>query len=208
MRQVYSIARRSLRNSHLQALLWRPHQALVATTIVAVRTARCFSAAPPNSRPPLPPAGVDSDASATTTITSTPTQSATEDLTVDPEILPHVKRCDRHDEDPFYQNDSTFHLYFLGTGSGTCGYRHPSCTLLRLGSEGLLFDAGEGAQRHVKQSNIRMKKISRIFITHMHGDHVMGLPGLLLSTNLAQLDEEDSTLRVYGPPGVFACVFV
>ena len=66
----------------------------------------------------------------------------------------------------------------------------------------MIFDAGEGCQTTIKSSIVKLKKISRIFITHMHGDHVMGLPGLLLSTNIANVDEEDDiVVQVYGPPG-------
>jgi len=135
---------------------------------------------------------------------------------IHPDVIPYLRRCDgywneetgeelaENSVERYHRQDSMFHVYFLGTGAGTGDTRLSSCTLLRIGAEGMMFDAGEGAQRHVKQSIIKMKKISRIFITHMHGDHVLGLPGLLLSTNIANVfDEEDSTLKVYGPPGLY-----
>ena len=125
---------------------------------------------------------------------------------VHPDILPHLKRCDSSTDEPpgksYLRKDSGFHLFFFGTGSGTCKRRHSSCTLLRMGAEGMVFDAGEGCQSTIKTSIVKFKKISRIFITHMHGDHVMGLPGLLLSANIANVDEEDdAVVQVYGPPG-------
>ena len=127
------------------------------------------------------------------------------------DVSPYIRRCDSNPGgDPIYSRalqDSGFHIQFLGTGSGISD-RMSSCTLVRLGEEGFLFDVGEGAQRHVKQSTAKVKKISRIFITHMHGDHVLGLPGLLLSSNLSNLFSEDSVLHVYGPPGVCVCFFM
>jgi len=77
---------------------------------------------------------------------------------------------------------------FLGTSSGvpTRG-RNVSAVALRLPqrSELWLFDCGEGTQHQFLRSELRVSQLRRIFITHMHGDHVFGLPGLLASLGLA-----------------------
>ena len=77
---------------------------------------------------------------------------------------------------------------FLGTSSGvpTRG-RNVSAVALRLPqrSELWLFDCGEGTQHQFLRSELRVSQLRRVFITHMHGDHVFGLPGLLASLGLA-----------------------
>ena len=88
---------------------------------------------------------------------------------------------------------------FLGTSSGvpTRG-RNVSSVVLRLPqrSELWLFDCGEGTQHQFLRSDLRVSQLRRIFITHMHGDHVLGLPGLLASLGLAG---SCSGLDLYGP---------
>lgn len=79
-------------------------------------------------------------------------------------------------------------ITFLGTSSGvpTRG-RNVSAVALRLPqrSELWLFDCGEATQHQFLRSDLRVSQLRRIFITHMHGDHVFGLPGLLASLGLA-----------------------
>ena len=60
-----------------------------------------------------------------------------------------------------------------------------------------LFDCGEGTQHQILRSEIRVSQITRIFITHMHGDHIYGLMGLLASCGLAG---NPSRIDIYGPP--------
>ena len=77
---------------------------------------------------------------------------------------------------------------FLGTSSGVpTRSRNVSALALRLPqrSELWLFDCGEGTQHQFLRSSLRVSQLRRIFITHMHGDHVFGLPGLLASLGLA-----------------------
>ena len=88
---------------------------------------------------------------------------------------------------------------FLGTSSGvpTRG-RNVSAVALRLPqrSELWLFDCGEGTQHQFLRSELRVSQLRRIFITHMHGDHVFGLPGLLASLGLAGTCQG---IDLYGP---------
>jgi ribonuclease Z len=77
---------------------------------------------------------------------------------------------------------------FLGTSSGVpTRSRNVSAVALRLPqrSELWLFDCGEGTQHQFLRSDLRVSQLRRIFVTHMHGDHVFGLPGLLASLGLA-----------------------
>ena len=88
---------------------------------------------------------------------------------------------------------------FLGTSSGvpTRG-RNVSAVALRLPqrAELWLFDCGEGTQHQFLRSELRVSQLRRIFVTHMHGDHVFGLPGLLASLGLAGTC---SGIDLYGP---------
>ncbi|MBD2464838.1 ribonuclease Z [Oscillatoria sp. FACHB-1407] len=91
-------------------------------------------------------------------------------------------------------------LTFLGTSSGVpTRSRNVSSIALRLPqrAEAWLFDCGEGTQHQILRSDIRISQISRIFVTHMHGDHTYGLMGLLASCGLAG---NPSRIDIYGPP--------
>lgn len=90
-------------------------------------------------------------------------------------------------------------LVFLGTsGAVPTVDRAPSGLLVIRGGERLLFDCGEGTQRQMMRS-VGLAHIDGIFITHLHGDHFLGLPGLLKTLGL--MGREDP-LDLYGPPGL------
>ncbi len=90
-------------------------------------------------------------------------------------------------------------ITILGTaGSTPTKDRNVSATFMAYKAEGLLFDCGEGTQRQMKKAGIPLSKITRIFITHWHGDHVIGLPGLLQSLGLS---DHTGSIDVYGPAG-------
>ena len=94
-------------------------------------------------------------------------------------------------------------LEFLGTGAGSPGkFRNVTSTALRLldeRNEVWLFDVGEGTQHQILRTTLKPRKIAKIFITHLHGDHIFGLPGLLSSRSFPGGDEP---LTIYGPVGV------
>jgi ribonuclease Z len=75
--------------------------------------------------------------------------------------------------------------------------RHLTSVLLRREGELFLFDAGEGTQVALRRLNLRWKKISVIFVSHLHADHVTGIPGLLMLSS--QVDRDDP-LYIIGPP--------
>jgi len=93
-------------------------------------------------------------------------------------------------------------ITFLGTSSGVpTRSRNVSSVALRLPqrAEVWLFDCGEGTQHQLLRSDLKTSQISRIFITHLHGDHIFGLMGLLASCGLAG---NPSQIDIYGPPGL------
>jgi ribonuclease Z len=93
-------------------------------------------------------------------------------------------------------------LYFLGTGAGLpSSQRNVSGILVQVSElkrDLWLFDCGEGTQQQILHSPFSPGRISRIFITHLHGDHIFGLPGLLASRSFAEAGE----ITLYGPPGL------
>jgi ribonuclease Z len=91
-------------------------------------------------------------------------------------------------------------LVFLGTsGSAPTAARGPAALLVRRGGDRLLFDCGEGTQRQLMRSTVGLPDLDQIFITHYHGDHYLGLPGMLKTF---QLRQRELPLTVYGPPGL------
>jgi len=95
-------------------------------------------------------------------------------------------------------------VIFLGTAASvpTTSRALPSVAIKREG-ELILLDCGEGAQRQMIRAKIGFNRETRILITHMHGDHVLGLPGILQTMSLLG---RDKPLEVYGPPGIRAFI--
>ena len=94
-------------------------------------------------------------------------------------------------------------LIFLGTGAGVPSkFRNVSSIVLDFNDtngDAWLIDAGEGAQLQLMKTTISLRKIRRIFVSHLHGDHLFGLPGLLGSRSF---QENTSPLDIYGPRGI------
>ena len=74
-----------------------------------------------------------------------------------------------------------------------------SATLVRRGGDRLLFDCAEGTQRQLLWSDIGLVELEEIFLTHLHADHYLGLPGMLKTYSLRG---RELPLRVYGPGGL------
>lgn len=90
-------------------------------------------------------------------------------------------------------------VHFLGTGgSWPSAQRNVAATAVKWGSEVLLFDCGEGTQRQFQRSDLSYQAVAKIFLSHLHGDHYYGLPGLFKTM---QLNERTAPLEIYGPPG-------
>jgi len=93
-------------------------------------------------------------------------------------------------------------LVFLGTSAAvpTKERNLPSIMILFDGDQ-IMFDAGEDVQRRFEDAKIKFNQSLNIFISHMHGDHVIGLPGLLFHFTLIQ---RTASVNIFGPPGIFA----
>ena len=90
-------------------------------------------------------------------------------------------------------------LFFAGTGGSVPSPRRGlPAIFVRRGGDRLLFDCGEGTQRQLMRS-VGLADVDRVFITHFHADHWLGLPGMLKSFSLR---ERDQPLFVYGPRGL------
>ncbi len=90
-----------------------------------------------------------------------------------------------------------FEVLILGSSSATPIYgRHPTSQLINVNEQLYLVDCGEGTQVRLIKYGIRANRIKHIFISHLHGDHYLGLIGLISSMHLVGRKEE---LHVYGP---------
>ena len=91
-------------------------------------------------------------------------------------------------------------LRILGCGSALpVGNRYPSAQIIKNKERYLLIDCGEGTQLRIREAKISFNRITHIFISHLHGDHFFGLPGLLSSFHLLGRTKE---LYLYGPKGL------
>jgi ribonuclease Z len=90
-------------------------------------------------------------------------------------------------------------IFFAGTaGSVPTARRGMPALLVRRGGDRMLFDCGEGTQRQLVRS-VGLADVDDVFVTHLHADHWLGLPGLLKTF---ELRDRERPLRVFGPPGL------
>ncbi len=92
-------------------------------------------------------------------------------------------------------------IFFAGTGGSVPSARRGlPALLIRRGSERILVDCGEGTQRQLVRS-VGLADLTDVFLTHLHADHWLGLPGMLKSF---ELRDREKPLTVHGPPGTSA----
>src|SRR5699024_6343281 len=94
-------------------------------------------------------------------------------------------------------------LTFLGTGAGMPSKERNvssiALSLLQEANSVWLFDCGEATQHQILYTSIKPRKINKIFVTHLHGDHIFGLPGFLSSRSF---QGGNQPLTIYGPTGI------
>lgn len=94
-------------------------------------------------------------------------------------------------------------LWFLGTNAGMpIRERNVTSIALRIDQNSgsfWMFDCGEGTQQQLLKTSLKLSRLMKLFITHLHGDHVFGIPGLLSSRSSLGCTE---ALDIYGPPGL------
>jgi ribonuclease Z len=93
-----------------------------------------------------------------------------------------------------------FEVTILGTAAATPAYgRFPTSQVLNIQDQWYMIDCGEGTQMRLTDFHIPRNRINHIFISHLHGDHVFGLPGLLTSMSLNGRQE---AMHIYSPIGL------
>lgn len=81
-----------------------------------------------------------------------------------------------------------FRINILGCGSATPSYRHlPSSQVVDFREKLMMIDCGEGAQLGMRRMRLKFSRLTNIFISHLHGDHCLGLPGLLSTLALHEM---------------------
>src|ERR1700749_1595663 len=91
-----------------------------------------------------------------------------------------------------------FEVTILGSSSATPIYnRNPTSQVLNINERLYLVDCGEGTQQQMLRFDVRASRIDHILISHLHGDHYLGLIGLLSSLHL---NGRKKTLKLFGPP--------
>jgi ribonuclease Z len=88
-------------------------------------------------------------------------------------------------------------IVFLGTsGSLPSPQRNVAAIAVKRGGEIILLDCGEGTQRQFMHSKLSFMQVNRILITHLHGDHFLGVPGLIMTMTL---NDRSAPLDIFGP---------
>ena len=99
------------------------------------------------------------------------------------------------------KNKVKFHFLGTSAGSPTIERNVTSLALTFSQKRGLyLFDAGDGTQQQILRTSLSLPRLDKIFVTHMHGDHCYGLPGILTSRGL--MSGAESGISIYGPKGI------
>ncbi|GMI37746.1 hypothetical protein TeGR_g9663 [Tetraparma gracilis] len=96
-------------------------------------------------------------------------------------------------------------MVLFPTGTASCvpsATRGTSSLAFRSPLGTWLFDAGEGTQLQLQSAPVTKSKINRIFVTHAHGDHTFGLPGLLCFLGVDRARDPNQPIEIYGPEGL------
>ncbi len=97
----------------------------------------------------------------------------------------------------FFNNNMK--ITFLGTSAMLpTKDRNPNAIFISHNTEGILLDCGEGTQKQLRLAGISPTKVTKLLITHWHGDHVLGIPGLIQSLGASNYTKK---LDIYGPEG-------
>jgi len=90
-------------------------------------------------------------------------------------------------------------ITFLGTGAMLpTKERNPNAIFMSYNTEGILIDCAEGTQKQLRLAGISPTKVTKLLITHWHGDHILGIPGLIQSLGASNYAKK---LEIYGPKG-------
>lgn len=93
-----------------------------------------------------------------------------------------------------------FELTILGCSSATpTSSRHPTAQIINYSEKYFLIDCGEATQIQLRKFKFKIQRIDHIFVSHLHGDHYLGLPGLLGTMHLLGREKE---IHIYSPPGL------
>ena len=100
---------------------------------------------------------------------------------------------------PFTLSAEVLRVVILGSGTPRLDIdRFSQSILVEAGDERLLFDTGRGAAIRLNQMNVNLSSINHIFFTHLHSDHIVGFPDVLMTGWVYQRRE---TLNIFGPTG-------
>ena len=96
-----------------------------------------------------------------------------------------------------------FRVTLLGTGTPVLNVeRFGMSTLLDVGGQKLLFDAGRGVSIRLHQARVQLRTIDAVFVTHLHSDHIVGLPDLYATSAQGAGGRRPSPLKLHGPVGI------
>lgn len=100
------------------------------------------------------------------------------------------------------EKTDSFKVTLLGTGSPLLSMeRFGPATLVEVGEERLLFDAGRGAALRLNQTGTLPGKVNKLFVTHLHSDHTIGIPDVWLTGSLPTDGKRETSFEVWGPKG-------